>query len=310
MIVFMKVTTEQVSPRKNEDEAPDLQPQPCPCPPAPSLPAPLGLSSGRLGSGPALILGPAPRAGAGPGGRPLLPPPQTPQAQAPSTPENDAEVPCAQVSALLGAALPPPHTQSLRSPHYRERTGGTAIISISFYIDAPRPAPTKPIKAPAGDWAMSANYFQAPRPKNKSWKDEVDQMRRGAADGGGASNRQDVEGHFGSRQLQVRVFSSALRPPARTPAPALTVLPENRFPRSRTPWLHVRNSPESCLEMSSRALGIGRSGDSGLDIPVPALSPLPACPAVLGCFPPGCGLLMHCGPGQVLFCSGPQCFYL
>lgn len=47
---------------------------------------------------------------------------------------------------------------------------------------------------------MSANYLQALRPRNKSQKDEVDQMRRGAGDGG--PSRQGAEGHFELRQLQ------------------------------------------------------------------------------------------------------------
>lgn len=63
---------------------------------------------------------------------------------------------------------------------------------------------------------MSANYFQALRLRNKSQKDEVNGMSRGARDRGS-----EGEGHFGSKHLQVE---SSFLPPDPQPGPSTGTL--------------------------------------------------------------------------------------
>lgn len=103
---------------------------------------------------------------------------------------------------------------------------------------------------------MSANYFQASRLGNKSQKDEVNGMSRGARDRGA-----EQAGGGGSLWVQAPaggVFISAPRPSAQVPALAPFIVPPEKWPlRSQTSWLQVRNSPGKLPGNNFQNHGVG-----------------------------------------------------
>ena len=103
---------------------------------------------------------------------------------------------------------------------------------------------------------MSANYFQALRLGNKSQKDEVNGMSRGARDRGA---EQAVGGRVTLGPSTCR-WSLHFCRQTLSQVPALgpfTVPPEKQPLRSRTSWLQVRNSPGKLPGNNIQSHGVG-----------------------------------------------------